>query len=123
MRVGQAVVVEVDAYPGEGFPAKVVSVAEVLDPATRRVQVRCTLANPKHLLKPEMYARVTPLADSQIKLPRIPNSALITEGLCSFVFVEKERGRFEKRQVTLGLQGHRESYVREGPSARERVDA
>ncbi len=118
---GQGVEVEVDAYPGRRFPARVASVGEVLDPATRRVQVRCVLDNREHLLKPEMYARVTPLADSNVKLPRIPNSALLTVGLYSYVFVEKNQGVFERRQVALGLQGRSESYVKEGLTGGERV--
>ena len=79
------------------------------------------LDNPHRLLKPEMYARVTPLADTLEKLPRIPNSALLTAGLYSFIFVEKEPGVFEKRQVTLGLQGRSESYVKQGLAGGERV--
>lgn len=121
VHVGQGVEVEVDAYPDRRFPARVATVAEVLDPATRRVQVRCVLDNAEHLLKPEMYARVTPLADSRVRLPRIPNSALLTVGLYSFIFVEKEPGVFEKRQVTLGLQGRSESYVKQGLAGGERV--
>ena len=114
LRAGQDVYVEVDAYPNQQFPARVATVGEVLDPATRRVQVRCVLENPKRLLKPEMYARVTPLAGTQAKLPRIPNSSLLTEGLYSFVFVQTEPGVFMKRQVTLGLQGRNASYVKQG---------
>lgn len=121
LRAGQGVFVEVDAYPNQQFPARVAAVGEVLDPSTRRVQVRCVLDNPKRLLKPEMYARVTPLADTKAKLPRIPNSALLTEGLYSFVFVEKEPGVFAKRQVTLGLQGRSETYVKQGLTGGERV--
>ncbi|MEO8442158.1 MAG: efflux RND transporter periplasmic adaptor subunit, partial [Betaproteobacteria bacterium] len=121
LHAGQGVEVEVDAYPNRRFPARVATVAEVLDPATRRVQVRCVLDNAQRLLKPEMYARVTPLADSRVKLPRIPNSALLTVGLYSFIFVEKEPGVFEKRQVTLGLQGRSESYVKQGLAGGERV--
>lgn len=121
LHAGQGVNVEVDAYPNQRFPGRVASVGEVLDPATRRVQVRCVLDNRQHLLKPEMYARVTPLVDSRGKLPRIPNSALLTVGLYSFVFVEKEPGVFERRQVTLGLQGRSESYVKQGLAGGERV--
>lgn len=121
LRPGQGVDVEVDAYPGQRFPARVAAIGEVLDPATRRVQVRCVLDNPRRLLKPEMYARVTPLAESRLKLPRIRNSALLTVGLYSFIFVEKAPGIFEKRQVTLGLQGRSESYVKQGLAGGERV--
>jgi len=52
---------------------------------------------------------------------RIPNSALVVQGLHSFVFVEKEPGVFEKRLVTLGLQGRDESYVKQGLAAGEHV--
>ena len=121
VQVKQEVVVEVDAYPEERFPAKISSIGEVLDPLTRRIQVRCELSNPKRLLKPEMYARVTPLAGKQNPLPRISNSALITEGLYSFVFVEKEPGVFERRRVELGLKGRSVSYVKSGIVAGDRV--
>jgi cobalt-zinc-cadmium efflux system membrane fusion protein len=121
VHVGQKVTIEVDAYPGGDFWGQVSSIGEVLDPATRRVQVRCVVDNRSRRLKPEMYARVTPIEDERVKLPRVQNSALITQGLYSFVFVEKEPGLFEKRQVTLGLQGRSESYVRQGLEAGERV--
>jgi membrane fusion protein, heavy metal efflux system len=118
---GQPVIVEVDAYPNERFPAEVASIGAVVDPATRRVQVRCVLDNPRALLKPEMYARVTPIAEGHSPLPRIPNSALITEGLYSYLFVETSPGVFLKRRVTLGLQGHNYSYVKEGLQDGERI--
>ncbi len=121
VKVGQKVTIEVDAYAGGDFWGQVASISEVLDPATRRVQVRCVVNNPGRQLKPEMFARVTPIEDERVKLPRIQNSALITQGLYSFVFVEKEPGVFEKRQVLLALQGHSESYVREGLKDGERI--
>ena len=57
------------------------------------------LVNQRQLLKPEMFARVTPLSEERQKLARIANSALISEGLYSFVFVEKEPGRGWARYV------------------------
>jgi cobalt-zinc-cadmium efflux system membrane fusion protein len=121
VRLGQKVTIDVDAYPGGDFVGQVASIGEVLDPATRRIQVRCVVNNPNRQLKPEMYVRVTPINDERVKLARIPNSALLTVGLYSFIFLEKEPGVFEKRQVTLGLQGHTESYVKQGLAGGERV--
>lgn len=121
VHVRQDVVIEVDAYPDQRFEGKIAAIGEVLDPSTRRVQVRCVVENPRRLLKPEMYARVTPLAGNQGVLPRIANSSLLTEGLNSFVFVEKEPGVFERRQVELGLKGRSVSYVRRGLVAGDRV--
>ena len=121
VKVGQPVAVEVDAYRGVDINGKVASIGEVLDPQTRRVPVRCVVYNPQRLLKPEMYARVTPLVEERRKLARVPNSALVNEGVYSFVFVEREPGVFQKRRVTLGLQGRDDSYVKSGLDEGERV--
>jgi cobalt-zinc-cadmium efflux system membrane fusion protein len=118
---GQKVSVQVDAYPKAVFPGTVANIGEVVDPATRRIQVRCIVPNPDRLLRPEMYARVVPLAEGETKLARVPNSALITEGLYTFVFVETAPGVFRRRQVTPGLQGRSESYIKDGLNDGERV--
>jgi cobalt-zinc-cadmium efflux system membrane fusion protein len=119
--VGQPVSVEVDAYPGEAFKGKATVIAEALDPVTRRIQVRAEVDNSSHRLKPEMFARVTPVANSESSMPRVPNSALFTLGLHSHVFVELSPGVLQRRHVELGLQSHEYSYVKEGLKAGERV--
>ncbi len=119
--VGQPVSVEVDAYPGEAFKGMVTVIAEALDPVTRRIQVRAQIDNSAHRLKPEMFARATPVANSESSMPRLPNSALFTLGLHSYVFVEQSPGVLQRRQVVLGLQSHEYSYVKEGLRAGERV--
>ncbi len=111
---GHPVSVEVDGWPGERFPARIEKIGEMIDPATRRVQVRCAVANPQHKLKPEMYARVTLLADESRKAARVPNTALVTEGLYSYVFVERDPGVFERRRVALAVQDRDYSYVEAG---------
>jgi cobalt-zinc-cadmium efflux system membrane fusion protein len=119
--LGDLVSVEVDAYPGEIFQGKVAVIGGVLDPFTRRIQVRCELDNPHLKLKPEMFARVTPIASERSKLPRVPNASIVTEGLFSFIFVEQSPGVLQRRRVTLSLQGSEYAYVKEGLQAGERV--
>ena len=119
--VGQPISVEVDAYPNEVFPGKVRVISETLDPVMRRFQVRCEVENSQHKLRPEMYARISPVVDAKSKLPRVPNAALFTEGLYSLIFVEQSPGVLQRRRVTLGLQDANFSYVKEGLRAGERV--
>lgn len=119
--VGQAISLEVDAYPGETFSGKVLSIGALLDPASRRVAVRCSVDSKAGRLKPEMYARVSPLADGGRTEVRIPNSALVTEGLYSYVFVETAPGQLQKRRVVLGNQSRDYAVVREGIKAGERI--
>jgi len=119
--VGQRVDAEADAWPGERFHGRIERIAPVVDPATRRVQVRCSVENLDAKLKPEMYARVSVLADETRSAVRLPNSALVTEGLYSFVFVEREPGVFDKRKIELMVQDREFSYVGAGLMSGERV--
>lgn len=121
VRVRQSIRVEVDAYPGKYFTGRIASIGAALDPATRRVPVRCSLDDPQGLLKPEMYARITPLADSGRNILQVPNAAVITEGLYSFVFVENSPGVLEKRRVSLSSQGRDQSVISAGLKSGERV--
>ena len=83
--------------------------------------MRCYLNNATLKLKPEMFARVTPIADKKSVLPRIPNSALVTQGLYSYLFVEQAPGVLQRRRVSLATQDRDYSYVKEGLSAGERI--
>jgi Cu(I)/Ag(I) efflux system membrane fusion protein len=56
---GQAVEATVDALPGRTFAGKVEFVQPHLDPVTRTVEVRYSLDNPGHQLRPGMFATVT----------------------------------------------------------------
>jgi cobalt-zinc-cadmium efflux system membrane fusion protein len=121
VRVGQPVSIEVDAYPGEIFKGKVTVIAEALDPVTRRIQVRAEVDNSSNRLRPEMFARATPVADNRHNMPRIPNTALFAQGIHSYVFVEQAPGVLQRRRIELGLQSHDYSYVKEGLQAGDRV--
>jgi cobalt-zinc-cadmium efflux system membrane fusion protein len=111
VKVGHRTVVQVDAFADQLFNATVERIGEVVDPNTRRVQVRAALDNPKRLLKPEMYARVTLVADDGARAVRVPNSAIVTQGLYSYVFVETAPGLFKRRRIELTVQDREYSYL------------
>lgn len=121
MALGGLVSIEVDAYPGEVFEGKVTAISGALDPLTRRIQVRCQLDNTALKLKPEMFARVTPISNAKSKLPRVPNTSIVTQGLFNFIFIEQSTGVLQRRRVTLGMQGSEYAYVKEGLQPGERI--
>lgn len=119
---GLKVIVESDAYPMERFTGIVEKVAPVVDPTTRRIQVRCSVRNPSHMLKPEMYVRVSFLpGQDQRKVFVLPNSSLYAEGLATFIFVETVPGTFVKRRVSVVRAGANRTFVADGIVAGERV--
>ena len=119
--VGQPIEAEVDAYPGRRFAGRIERIAPAVDPATRRIQVRCNVDNSDSRLRPEMYARVTLLASVHRKAIRVPNGALVTQGLQHFVFVEREPGVLARRPVELAIQDREYSYLASGLAQGERV--
>jgi len=121
VKPGQKVSLETDAYPDTRFTATVDKVGYALDPATRRIQVRCTVENPDGRLRPEMFARVSFLSDSGRTAIAVPNAGLVSEGINSYVFVEETPGVFRKRQVGLALRGRETSHVDSGIRAGERI--
>lgn len=118
---GQAVSIETDAYPDQRFAGKVERIGLALDPTTRRVQVRCSVRNPDKRLKPEMFARVSFVAEDGNKAVRVPNTGLIVNGIDSYVFVERQPGVFERRRVNVALRGADSSFVDRGVASGERV--
>ena len=121
VKAGQTVSIETDAWPNEHFSAKVERIGVAVDPVTRRVQVRCAIMNRDRKLKPEMFARVSFLPDSEHRGIRVPNTSLVTEGLYVYVFVETLPGTFEKRKVNLGLRGNDHSFIESGLAEGEKV--
>ena len=109
----QDITIEVDAYPNETFNGRVKSIGLMVDPTTRRIPVVCVVDG-RGKLKPEMYAKITPLNSDKKMVLRIPNSALMTNGLYSYVFVETSTGHFVKTKVTLNSQQIDFSFVKEG---------
>ncbi|MFA6041207.1 MAG: efflux RND transporter periplasmic adaptor subunit [Methylophilus sp.] len=116
----QKVSIQVDAYPNEIFDGQVLSIGQMVDPTTRRIQVRCVV-NGKGKLKPEMYAKITPLSFSANKVIRIPNTALITEGLYSYVFIETSPRHMRKQKVELSAQNLDFVIVSKGLKSGDRV--
>ncbi|HKE62983.1 MAG TPA: efflux RND transporter periplasmic adaptor subunit [Nitrospira sp.] len=100
--VEQIVDVLLTAYPGEVFHGKVTYVGDVLEVATRTMNLRLEVPNPHRKLKPQMYAtiRVHSLPEPNVLMVR--EVAVQRERDRRFVFVQRDAHTFEARDVQLG---------------------
>lgn len=121
VKVGQAAEARIDAFPGRTFAGKVGYVYPTLNAQTRTVPVRIELANPRGELRPAMYANVELKVGAGGTVLSIPTSAVIDSGTTQRVIVQKEEGRFEPREVMLGLRGDDHVEVKEGVKEGEQV--
>jgi len=120
IHVGDAVSIELLAYPGETFSGRVARVADALDPQTRTLKVYVELANPQGRLRPEMFGSVRH-AGRLTRMAVLPPGAIVQEYGRSTVFAERSPGHFERRRVTLGPVAGDRVPVLEGVQPGDRV--
>jgi Cu(I)/Ag(I) efflux system membrane fusion protein/cobalt-zinc-cadmium efflux system membrane fusion protein len=92
--------------PGKRYSGEVLFIYPYLDPKTRTARLRLSFPNPDDNLKPGMYANVY----LQNTLPGerlvVPQEAVIDSGVRKRVFVSRGKGKFEPKEVTLGVEGN-----------------
>jgi cobalt-zinc-cadmium efflux system membrane fusion protein len=102
MRLGQAVEVNVLAYPGRVFKAKLTYVAPSIDPNTHRLPVRAEVENPDAALKPEMFANFSIITGDAVTTPAVPESAVVYEGQKARVWVAEKDKSIALREIRTG---------------------
>jgi Cu(I)/Ag(I) efflux system membrane fusion protein/cobalt-zinc-cadmium efflux system membrane fusion protein len=105
IKAGQQAAMTLTYLPGETFTGKVLYIYPMLSGTTRTAKVRLAFANPGSKLKPEMFAQVvikSPLAQAAVA---IPTEAVLDSGEKQIVFIALGKGRFEPKEVKLGIEG------------------
>ena len=95
---GQDAEVTLAAYPDKTLHGKVLFVADVIEPDSRRNKTRIAFANPGYALKPNMFATVT-LHGPALTRVVLPTSALLMNNDRTSVFVATAPWTFERRTV------------------------
>jgi cobalt-zinc-cadmium efflux system membrane fusion protein len=120
IQTGQPVTIAVAAYPDESFEGRVARVAGALDPDTRSMSVIAELENRHRLLKPGMFARVWYAGPSQAVVT-VPLGAIVQDERRTSVFIERNKGEFERRDVSLGPRRQDVVVVTKGLASGDRV--
>ena len=113
---------ELPYNPGKVYRGTIDYIYPYLDRASRDIKIRLVFPNRDLELKPQMYANIRLSARSDRPVLVIPGSAVIHSGERNVVFVALDGGKFEPREVTLGMEG-RGGYVEamSGVNAGEQV--
>jgi membrane fusion protein, heavy metal efflux system len=94
--------VKINAYPKEVMAGAITYVGDVLDPATRTMQLRLELPNPDGRFKPEMFATIRLSSEPQPDQLSVPEAALQRDQGRTFVFVQRDADTYEARDVQIG---------------------
>ena len=122
LQPGALLTLHARAYPDREFEGQLDIIGAALDPTTRTVKARGSVANPDGILKAEMYvvADVT-VAGQPPQGVQVPTKALFLAGQESYVFLEEAPGRYRRQRVTVGAEEAGRIAVVDGLTSGQRV--
>ena len=127
VHLGDGVLVDVDAYPGETFAGKVTFLGGSVNAETRAVRARLEIDNSDGRLRPGMFARIR-LSDPHGKpaeggasVPVVPEGAIQRQGEEFIAFVLEGERQYRRREVRTGKRSGGFIEVLEGLKPGEKV--
>ncbi len=119
--LGDSASMKITGMGDREFNGEVSYIYPYAESKTRTITVRLEFDNPDGLLKPEMFADVTIEADARPNAVVVPTEAIVRSGSREQVFVVRDKGKYEPREVELGYSSEGWVEIRSGLAAGERV--
>lgn len=101
LKPGQTVTVKTDTYPEQDFKGDISVINPKVDLTTRNVQVRATLKNPEHRLRPGMYVTINIATGAPQQLITLPRTAISFNPFGSTVYRVEDDGKNDKGEPKL----------------------
>jgi Cu(I)/Ag(I) efflux system membrane fusion protein len=121
VRVGDKATVSATALSGRSFDGVLSYIYPYAESQTRTIKARLEFDNPGLLLKPNMYVNVAIAVSEVPDAVVVPSEAIIRSGTREQIFVQREPGKFEPRNVTIGINSAGWTEVRSGVEPGEDV--
>ena len=119
VRLGQSVVVKIDAFKDQTFAGEISAINPKVDAGSRNVQIRATLKNPDHKLLPGMYATVDIATGSPQSYLTLPQTAITYNPYGDTVYiVDSKAGDAPGKPPHLIA---RQTFVTTGPTRGDQV--
>ncbi|MDR2923407.1 MAG: efflux RND transporter periplasmic adaptor subunit [Treponema sp.] len=127
IRLGLGATVNLEALPGETFPAEIDEVSPVLDPASRTLRIRLrfvdkqgrSAADPR--IKAGMFATISLVTRTRANVPVIPRTSVINTYGSWIAFIIDENNIARRRALELGIENERFFEVLDGISLGDRI--
>ena len=121
VKKGDIAEITIAAAPGKTFTGKVTFIYPYMEKKTRTARVRLEFDNKDGLLKPDMFANVVLKGGKHINAVVVPTEALVRSGSRTQIFIQREKGKFEPREVTVGISTAGLSQILDGVQEGEEV--
>lgn len=121
IKIGDPVEMQLTGIPGKVFKGHLAYIYPYAEAKTRTIKVRIEFQNKDLLLKPDMFAEVSIKARRQINAVVVPAEAVVRSGTREQVFIVRAPGKFEPREVKLGVTTDGMTQIVEGVKVGEEV--
>jgi membrane fusion protein, heavy metal efflux system len=122
IKLGQEVRVSTMAYPGEVFGGKITTLGATVDPNLHTLLVRSEILDPRHELRPGMFAQFVIVTGAPVTATAVPVDGVVREGDGTMtVWVTTDHHHFAQREIKIGLQDEGYDQVLYGLSQGELV--
>jgi len=121
VQIGDRADMTVMAVPGEVFSGELTYIYPYAESKTRTIKARLEFENLAFQLKPNMFANVALQASARQDVVAVPDEAIVRSGLNEKVFVMRTPGKFEPRDVVIGVSSEGYTEVRDGMEVGEVV--
>ena len=127
VQVGGPATIHLDAYPEWDIPGSVIAIIPTADQSKGTVEVRVAIKTRDPRILPQMASRVSFLTEPDknqtqaVARVAVPPGAVAVHGATGTVFLVKEDGTVEKRDVALGLKTPQAVVILSGISAGDRL--
>jgi Cu(I)/Ag(I) efflux system membrane fusion protein len=119
---GAAVEARAPALGDARFSGTVQAILPEVDPVTRTIKARITLANADYALAPGMFVDVMFAAGSAVALT-VPTEAVIRTGERVVVILADNEGEFRPVDVETGIESNGRTEIKQGLTAGQRIVA
>lgn len=121
VKTGEKAQAQLTAFPGKFWKGEVDYIYPEVDLKTRTLKVRFLFDNPEGLLKPNMYASISLVAELKQDVLSIPLEALIRSSEGARVVVSLGNSGFQVRSVTTGIESGERIEILSGLKVGENV--
>ena len=121
VKVGQPVKISVAAQPDREFIGEVRFVAPTVDPATRTLRIKASVANTDGLLRPGLFARANLGVSRRHGVVMVPEESIIQRADGAFLYRIRDDDRVERVPVATGTEYDGSIEVLDGLAVGERV--
>lgn len=121
VQVGDKGEMQLDSFPGRTWHGEVDYIYPELNATTRTLKVRVKFNNEDKQLKPNMFAKLKLLSQTQTTSLQVPREAVIRAGNFDRVVLAKGDGQYQSVRVTIGRESAGYVEVMTGLAAGNKV--